>query len=57
MRLPHQRASQVANAITRKQKEEIVAHVKENLQGSVIVFGMRFKGLDVRGLGFGTCSV
>lgn len=38
---------QVTNAITRQKKEEIVSTIRENLKGSVIVFGMRFKGLDV----------
>lgn len=38
---------QVCNALTRTRKEEIVADLKEKLQDSVIVFGMRFKGLDV----------
>jgi ribosomal protein L10 len=38
---------QVTNAVTRQKKEEIVSTLKEKLDGSVIVFGMRFKGLDV----------
>jgi hypothetical protein len=38
---------QVRNALTRQRKEEIVADLKEKLEDSVIVFGMRFKGLDV----------
>lgn len=39
--------AQVCNALTRQRKEEIVADLKEKLENSVIVFGMRFKGLDV----------
>lgn len=38
---------QVTNAITRQKKEEIVADLKEKLNNSVIVFGLRYKGLDV----------
>lgn len=41
---------QVCNALTRQKKEEIVADLKEKLQDSVIVFGMRFKGLNVSDL-------
>jgi hypothetical protein len=40
---------QVQNAITRQKKEAIVSDLKENLQNSAIVFGIRFKGLDVSG--------
>jgi ribosomal protein L10 len=40
-------ASQVCNALTRQRKEEIVADLKEKLENSVVVFGLRFKGLDV----------
>jgi ribosomal protein L10 len=42
---------QVTNAITRQKKEEIVADLKEKLNNSVIVFGLRYKGLDVSALG------
>ncbi|KXZ52091.1 hypothetical protein GPECTOR_10g1114 [Gonium pectorale] len=43
-----QRASlQVTNAITRQKKEQVVSTLKEKLEGSVIVFGMRFRGLSV----------
>lgn len=49
--MPSSRASrgslQVTNAITRQKKEEIVSNLKEKLESSVVVFGMRFKGLDV----------
>lgn len=38
---------QVANAITRQKKEQVVVTLKEKLEGSAAVFGMRFKGLDV----------
>lgn len=38
---------QVTNAITRQKKEEIVSDLKEKLNNSVIVFGLRYKGLDV----------
>lgn len=40
-------SAQVTNAVTRQKKEEIVTNLKQKLDGSVIVFGMRFKGLDV----------
>ncbi len=39
------------NAITREKKEEIVGKLKGKLQDSAIVFGMRFKGLDVSAFG------
>ncbi|GLC40945.1 Plastid ribosomal protein L10, imported to chloroplast, large ribosomal subunit [Pleodorina starrii] len=43
-----QRASlQVTNAITRQKKEEVVSTLKEKLDKSIVVFGVRFKGLDV----------
>ena len=45
--IPFPHRTQVCNALTRQRKEEIVADLKEKLQDSVIVFGMRFKGLDV----------
>jgi len=38
---------QVTNAITRQKKEQIVSNLKEKLESSVVVFGMRFKNLDV----------
>mmetsp|Transcript_22833 Transcript_22833/g.63111 ORF Transcript_22833/g.63111 Transcript_22833/m.63111 type:complete len:226 (+) Transcript_22833:3-680(+) len=38
---------QVTNAITRQKKEEIVSTIRDNLKDSVIVFGMRFQGIDV----------
>lgn len=38
---------QVRNAITRQKKEQIVSTIKEKIQDSVIVFGFRYKGLDV----------
>ncbi|KAG2502051.1 hypothetical protein HYH03_000545 [Edaphochlamys debaryana] len=38
---------QVTNAITRQKKEEVVSTLKEKLDGSAVVFGMRFRGLDV----------
>lgn len=38
---------QVQNAITKQKKEEIVKEVKTRLQESVVVFGIRFKGLSV----------
>lgn len=41
------RALQVTNAISRQKKEEVVTVLKEKLEGSMMVFGMRFKGLDV----------
>ncbi|KIZ03422.1 large subunit ribosomal protein L10 [Monoraphidium neglectum] len=44
---PGRASLQVRNALTRQRKEEIVADLKEKLEDSVIVFGMRFKGLDV----------
>lgn len=37
----------MTNAISRQKKEEIVTNLKEKLDGSAIVFGMRFKGLSV----------
>jgi hypothetical protein len=42
---------QVQNAITRQKKEEIVKELQGKLEGSVIVFGLRFKNLDVSSLG------
>jgi hypothetical protein len=39
--------SQVQNAITRQKKEEIVKELQGRLEGSVIVFGLRFKNLNV----------
>lgn len=44
---PGRASLQVRNALTRQRKEEIVADLKEKLNDSVIVFGLRFKGLDV----------
>jgi len=41
------RSFQVCNALTRTRKEEIVADLKSKLEESVIVFGWRFKGLNV----------
>lgn len=38
---------QVNCAITRQKKEEIVTNLKQKLDSSAIVFGMRFKGLSV----------
>uniref|UniRef100_A0A383WCQ7 Uncharacterized protein n=1 Tax=Tetradesmus obliquus TaxID=3088 RepID=A0A383WCQ7_TETOB len=38
---------QVQNAITRQKKEEIVKELQGKLEGSVIVFGLRFKNIDV----------
>ncbi len=38
---------QVQNALTREKKEAIVERLKGKLDESVIVFGIRFKGLDV----------
>ncbi len=38
---------QVTNAITRQKKEEVVITLKEKLDKSVVVFGVRFKGLSV----------
>ena len=43
----------MTNAITRKKKEEIVSTIRGNLKDSVIVFGLRFKGLDVSRRGAG----
>lgn len=40
---------QVANAITREKKEAIVEQLKGKLDDSVVVFGFRFKSLDVSG--------
>jgi hypothetical protein len=48
---PHFVLLQVCNAITRQKKEAIVTEVAGKLESSVIVFGLRFKGLDVRGFG------
>ncbi len=39
---------QVRNAITRQRKEDTVDLLVEKMQSSSVVFGMRFKGLDVR---------
>lgn len=39
---------QVQNAITRQKKEAIVKELQGKLENSVIVFGLRFKGLDVQ---------
>lgn len=39
---------QVCNAITRQRKEETVTKLKSKLQDSILVFGFRYKGLDVR---------
>ncbi|KAI8465455.1 MAG: plastid ribosomal protein L10 [Monoraphidium minutum] len=44
---PSRASLQVCNALTRKEKEAVVADLKGKLQDSVIVFGMRFKGLNV----------
>jgi hypothetical protein len=41
---------QVQNAITRQKKEEIVKELQGKLEGSVIVFGLRFKNLNVSSL-------
>ncbi len=49
-------AMQVTNAITRQKKEQIVSDLKDKLGGSAIVFGMRFKGLDVSVPGQGVPS-
>jgi large subunit ribosomal protein L10 len=40
----------VQNAITRQKKEEIVKELQGKLEGSVIVFGLRFKNLNVSSL-------
>ncbi|KAG2445317.1 hypothetical protein HYH02_008783 [Chlamydomonas schloesseri] len=43
-----QRASlQVTNAISRQKKEQVVEVLKGKLEKSTVVFGLRFKGLDV----------
>lgn len=39
---------QVRNALSRTRKEETVELLVEKMQTSSVVFGMRFKGLDVR---------
>jgi hypothetical protein len=41
---------QVQNAITRQKKEEIVKELQGKLESSVIVFGLRFKNLNVSSL-------
>lgn len=38
----------VSNALTREKKEQTVERLSKTLEGSVIVFGMRYKGLDVQ---------
>eukprot|EP00879_Flechtneria_rotunda_P032716 GHRR01035995.1.p1 GENE.GHRR01035995.1~~GHRR01035995.1.p1 ORF type:complete len:178 (-),score=45.23 GHRR01035995.1:3-536(-) len=38
---------QITNAITRQKKEVVVKELQDKLENSVIVFGMRFKGIDV----------
>lgn len=38
---------QVHNAITRQKKEAIVKELQTKLENSVIVFGLRYKNLDV----------
>jgi large subunit ribosomal protein L10 len=38
---------QVTNALTKAKKTEIVSNIKSKLDDSAIVFGMRYKGLDV----------
>lgn len=40
-------ATQVTNAITRQKKEQVVEVLKGKLEKSTVVFGLRFKGLDV----------
>lgn len=45
----HRPPQQVCGAITRQKKEQIVTELTSRLEKSVIVFGLRFKGLDVRG--------
>lgn len=50
---------QVTSALTRTRKEETVVHLKEKLDDSVIVFGLRHKGLNVSHQGGrvgGSCS-
>lgn len=41
---------QVTSALTRQKKEQIVSELTGKLENSVIVFGLRFKGLDVQTL-------
>jgi large subunit ribosomal protein L10 len=41
------RIPQVTAALTRQKKEQIVSEITGKLENSVIVFGLRFKGLDV----------
>lgn len=41
------RIPQVTSALTRQKKEQIVSDITGKLENSVIVFGLRFKGLDV----------
>jgi ribosomal protein L10 len=54
MRLTHQAAQsqQVHNARTRANKEEVVEQLKGKLEKSIAVYGLRFKGLNVRELVF-----
>lgn len=48
---------QVTNALTRQKKEQIVTELTGKLENSVIVFGLRFKGLNVSALGLvGGCQ-
>lgn len=42
------RSLQVRSALTRKKKEEIVSDITGKLENSVIVFGLRYKGLNVQ---------
>lgn len=41
------RIPQVTSALTRQKKEQIVSDITGKLENSVIVFGLRFKGLNV----------
>lgn len=45
---PFDARGQVLNAVSRQKKEEIVKELKGKLDDSMVVFGMRHKGLSVR---------
>eukprot|EP00471_Norrisiella_sphaerica_P001576 CAMPEP_0184483768 /NCGR_PEP_ID=MMETSP0113_2-20130426/5438_1 /TAXON_ID=91329 /ORGANISM="Norrisiella sphaerica, Strain BC52" /LENGTH=215 /DNA_ID=CAMNT_0026864367 /DNA_START=242 /DNA_END=889 /DNA_ORIENTATION=- len=42
--------SWIANALSRQRKEETVSEIKENMEKSSLVFGMRYKGMSVKEL-------
>lgn len=48
---PSPHGLQVTGALSRKRKEETVSTLKEKLNESTVVFGMRHKGLPVRCFG------